>query len=140
VDPFEPVEGVVVGPDGVAGRLFQNSRYQVILREHPTGPFGPYVHLTSRNRDGSTRHDWRDFQRIKNELVGEEAEGVELYPAESRLVDTINHYHLWVFPEHRFPFGMTGSGSQRRLRRSHRYRDAGIRPVLGGLHPRRPLC
>jgi hypothetical protein len=106
-DAFEPVQGTVIGADGVVGRLMQNSRYQVILREYPAGPFGPYVHLTIRNRDGSTRHDWRDFQRIKNELVGEEAEGVELYPAESRLVDTIHHYHLWVFPEHRFPFGMT---------------------------------
>lgn len=56
--------------------------------------------------DGSARHDWRDFQRIKNELVAPEAEAVELFPAESRLVDTANHYHLWVFPEYRFPFGM----------------------------------
>jgi len=73
---------------------------------HAEGPLGPFVHLTIRAVDGSARHDWRDFQRIKNELVGEEAEGVELYPSESRVVDTANHYHLWVFREHRFPFGM----------------------------------
>ena len=69
-------------------------------------PFGPCVHLTIRSVDGSTRHDWRDFQRIKNELVDPEAEAVELFPAESRLVDTANHYHVWVFPTYRFPFGM----------------------------------
>ena len=106
-EPFEPVEGQVIGADGVAGYLYQNNLYQVIRREYPEGPFGPYVHLTIRNQDGSTRHDWPEFQRIKNELVGEEAEGVEIYPAESRLVDTIHHYHLWVFREYRFPLGMT---------------------------------
>jgi hypothetical protein len=105
--PFQPVEGRVVGADGIAGRLWQNNRYQVIYRDYPEGPFGPYVHLTIRSQDGSARHNWRDFQRIKNELVGEEAEGVEVYPAESRLVDTINHYHLWVFREYRLPLGMT---------------------------------
>lgn len=105
--PFETLAATVGGADGVTGTLHENSRYQVVRREYPEGPFGPYVHLTIRSRDGSPRHDWRDFQRIKNELVGEEAEGVELYPAESRLVDTANHYHLWVFPSYRFPLGMT---------------------------------
>lgn len=104
--PLERVGGAVVDPDGVTGSLVENHRYQVIVREHPDGPFGPYVHLTIRSRDGSTRHDWRDFQRLKNELVGEETEAVELYPAESRLVDTANHYHLWVFRTYRFPLGM----------------------------------
>ena len=27
-----------------------------------------------------------------------EREGLELYPAEARLVDTANQYHLWVMP------------------------------------------
>lgn len=104
--PFERVGGAVIDPDGVTGSLVENNRYQVIVREHADGPLGAYVHLTIRNRDGSPRHDWRDFQRIKNELVGAEMEAVELYPAESRLVDTANHYHLWVFRNYRFPFGL----------------------------------
>ncbi|GHO61302.1 hypothetical protein KSC_001940 [Ktedonobacter sp. SOSP1-52] len=47
--------------------------------------------------------------RIKDELVGPECEGVELFPARSREVDTSNHYHLWVIddPTFRFPFGFT---------------------------------
>ncbi|MBM3459847.1 MAG: hypothetical protein FJX77_15105 [Armatimonadetes bacterium] len=105
-DPFEPVTGQVLGPDGVVGELFENDRYQVIRREYPDGPFGAYVHLTIRRRDGAACHDWRDFQRIKNELVGPETEGVEIYPAESRLVDTANHYHLWVFRQYTIPLGM----------------------------------
>lgn len=51
----------------------------------------------------------RELPAIKNELVGPENEGVELYPAESRLMDSANQYHLWVLtdPEKRFPFGFT---------------------------------
>lgn len=105
--PFIRIGGAVVDPGGVTGYLVENNRYQVIVREHAEGPFGPYAHLTIRSQDGSPRHDWRDFQRIKNELVGEEAEAVELYPAESRVVDTANHYHLWVFRNYRFPVGMS---------------------------------
>lgn len=105
--PFQRVGGTAVDPDGNTGTLMENNRHQVIVREHADGPFGPFAHLTIRSGDGSARHDWRDFQRIKNELVGEEAEAIELYPAESRLVDTANHYHLWAFRTYRFPLGMT---------------------------------
>lgn len=48
--------------------------------------------------------DWRDFQRIKNELLGDEYEACELYPAEDRLVDGANQYHLWAI-NGQFPFG-----------------------------------
>jgi hypothetical protein len=48
--------------------------------------------------DGTARHDWRDFQAIKNQLAGEETEAFELYPAESRLLDPSNYYSLWCFP------------------------------------------
>lgn len=122
---FQRAPGMVADPDGVTGGLWENNRYQVIAREHPDGPFGAYVHLTIRSTDGSARHDWRDFQRIKNELVGPETEAVEIYPAESRLVDTANHYHLWVFKDYRFPLGMThrevsegGPGISQRSRNS----------------------
>ena len=40
-------------------------------------------------------HDWVIFQQIKNELVGTEQEMVELYPAESRLLNSGHMYHLW---------------------------------------------
>lgn len=69
----------------------------------------PMIHLSIRNQDRSTRHDWRDFQRIKNQLAGPEYEGLEVYPAESRKVDTANQYHLWCFP---FSMGF-GLGEQR---------------------------
>ena len=43
--------------------------------------------------------DWREFQQIKNELCGEEYCGIELYPPESRMVDTVNVFHIWVMPK-----------------------------------------
>tara|TARA_R100001377_G_C3160219_1_gene99448 strand:+ start:339 stop:869 length:531 start_codon:yes stop_codon:yes gene_type:complete len=50
--------------------------------------------------------DWAEFQKIKNELCGEERDALEFYPKESRLHDTDNCYHLFVLPEHlTFPLG-----------------------------------
>lgn len=76
-----------------------NDLYVVHLRrmesEKPEVPEA--IHLSIRNQDRSARHDWRDFQRIKNQLAGPEWEAVEIYPAESRLVDSANQYHLFCF-------------------------------------------
>lgn len=92
-----------------AERLFKNSRYHVFLRmiPHPGLAEGEMMtHLSIKRNDRKVAHDWRDFQRIKNEICGPDCEGIEIYPAESRLVDTSNQYHLWVFPKGKFiPFG-----------------------------------
>ncbi len=82
-----------------------NRVYQVYIRKLGS----TMVHLSIKRRDkqplGPER--FRDLQRIKSDLVGPECEAVEIYPAESRLVDTSNQYHLWVFsdPTYRLPFG-----------------------------------
>jgi hypothetical protein len=81
-----------------------NELYQVQKRYHKDG----LVHLNIRRRDGApVIRDWRHFQLIKNQLIGEECEAVELYPAESRKVDTSNKYHIYGItdPAFRFPFG-----------------------------------
>jgi hypothetical protein len=67
----------------------------------------PVVQLSIRRLDRGPARDWRDFQRIKNQLVGPEVEAIELYPAESRLMDAANQFHLWCVmdPSFRFPFG-----------------------------------
>ena len=49
--------------------------------------------------DGTAKHDWRDFQAIKNQLAGENCEAFELYPSENRLIDPSNYFILWCFPE-----------------------------------------
>ncbi len=76
--------------------VYLNSIYQVNVRrvDAPGWPCG-VIHLSIKTRDKRPLHDWRDLQRIKNEIVGPEHEAVELYPAESRLVDTSNQYQ-WI--------------------------------------------
>lgn len=84
--------------------VFFNNLYQVSWRE--IGEEHKVDWLCIRRRDSEAIHDWRDLQRIKNELCGTDREAVEIYPAEDRLVDTSNNYHLWVLPRgFRVPFG-----------------------------------
>jgi len=56
----------------------------------------PIWHMRIMRRDGGRMHDWCVIQSIKNEIVGPEFEGIELYPAHSRLMDEGNCYHLWI--------------------------------------------
>ncbi len=83
--------------------VYRNETYTVQVESG-----APFVHLHIHRNDWKACNDWREFQEIKNVLVGEENEAVELFPAESRLVDTSNTYHLWVHadPGYRFPIGM----------------------------------
>lgn len=91
-------------------RVFVNALYQVNIKEcgEPFGPeAGPVLWLSIKRRDKEPIHDWRDLQRIKSELVGPECEAIELYPAESRVVDSANQFHLFAFvdPTTRVPLG-----------------------------------
>ena len=88
-------------------RVFMSSEFQVNVRKVAITDWPPMLHLSVKRRDRAVIHDWRDLQRIKNAIVGPEHEAVELYPAESRLVDGANQFHLWVLAERgvRFPFG-----------------------------------
>jgi len=68
---------------------------------------GFMTHLSISRKDGMPTHNWWDLMHIKNEVLGEEVEACELYPANSRLVDEENVYHLFALPEGMsFPFGM----------------------------------
>lgn len=83
-------------------KVFVNNLFQVNLRNLPHG----WVWLSIKRKDKEAMHDWRDLQLIKNAICGKEREALELYPAESRLVDSSNQYHLFVMPEgESFPFG-----------------------------------
>jgi hypothetical protein len=86
--------------------IYTNEIYQVMIERN-----SPLIHMCIRRLDGRPCKDWSDHQRIKNELIGPEYEAVELFPAESRLIDTTNEYHLWVHPNpgFRFPFGFNAN-------------------------------
>jgi hypothetical protein len=81
---------------------WNNDIYAVTVRRWEVDPVfrseGGMVQLGISSIDGTARHDWRDFQEIKNQLSGAECEAFELYPAESRLLDPSNYYTLWCFP------------------------------------------
>jgi hypothetical protein len=109
--------------------IWRNDKYQVskrLVKMDHTGWPCDMIHLSIKRNDRSTIHDWRELQEIKNELVGPDHEAVELYPMESRKVDTANQYHLWVLaqPRQQFPFGY-----ERRLVMNSTYGRAVNRPL-----------
>ena len=61
---------------------------------------GKIDYLSIKRRDKKQCRNWSDFQEIKNLLCpdGDKRYAVEIYPPESRLVNTANQYHIWVLP------------------------------------------
>lgn len=57
---------------------------------------GGALHLSFKRLDRDVVRDWRHLQAMKNEIAGWEREAMELFPAESRLVDGANQTHMWV--------------------------------------------
>ena len=82
-------------------RVLRSDTYQAVVLDHDG-----VTELSIRRLDREPMHDWRELQAIKNAVLGPEREACELYPAESRLVDTANQYWLWALPPGQaFPFG-----------------------------------
>lgn len=73
---------------------YRNDLYSVFVRDIGKGA----LHISFHSHDRSPVHDWRHMQAIKNEVAGPERIAVEVFPAESKLVDTSNEYHLFVLP------------------------------------------
>ena len=85
--------------------MWANDRYRCAV-EYGDGGRAGLVHLSIHSHSRRTAHPWRHFQQIKNDVMGDEREAVEIYPRESRLYDTANEYHLWVLAEgDQMPFG-----------------------------------
>lgn len=90
---------------GELDRHFTDRKYSVQVRTVQTD-WGPVEHAVIRNT-GATDITWREKQRIKNEIFGPERVAVEVFPAQSELVDDANLYHIWILPEgQRLPFGL----------------------------------
>ena len=90
--------------EDLASEYFQNDTYHIRKQrlsekytniDQKTEP----TWLSIKRHDREAFHDWRVMQEIKNAICGDEWEGIEIYPAESRLVDTCNQYHLICFNE-----------------------------------------
>lgn len=90
---------------GELDRAYSNGKYAVMVRTIDT-EWGKVDHACIRNT-GSTDITWREKQKIKNELFGKERVAIEVFPAESDLVDQANMYHIWVLPAgFKLPFGI----------------------------------
>lgn len=51
--------------------------------------------------------NWEEKQRIKTDLVGAAARAIEVYPAETDVVNQAPVSHLWVLPKNfELPFGL----------------------------------
>lgn len=78
---------------------FFNSRYCVLIHDAPATSASPALwHVMIQRRDGQPPgpERYKDFMRVRDELVGEEHEALEMYPRRSREIDAANVYHLWV--------------------------------------------
>jgi hypothetical protein len=110
--PWEPLRHV--GNEDEAGlhyEVWESSRYSCSVRRYKKGFFvknSAYIVVGISNADESSKHDWRDFQAIKNQLAGRDWEAIELYPAESRLKDPSNRFYLWCVPKGILAFGLPG--------------------------------
>ncbi len=75
-------------------------------------PLGPVSHLKVRRHDaGTNRLTWDELMMIKNEMLGEDALAIEIFPRNCDVVNEANVRHLWELPEGFLP---PGFGLQRR--------------------------
>lgn len=80
-----------------------NELYSVLIRPVST-EWGIVQHCCITTIKG-WEPPWRDMQRIKNELFGEDRCAVEVMPPQLEVVDEADSFHIWVMPEgFRLPF------------------------------------
>jgi hypothetical protein len=114
IDEHIRLAGIELTPEQVIEQatddeVWLNDLYQcAVAYLDQEGPLGR-LHLSIKRRDKQPVRDWRALQMIKNDVAGPEREAVELFPAESRRIDTANQYHLWVEAlGRRIPVGYNG--------------------------------
>ena len=112
--PWRPLEFQLPDPmpdeDGTPVGTWVNEKYVVLVSVPHRQPKGwpPILWLSLRRQDRAPVTDWRDVQRIKDEIAGCGSEGVQLFPSQHRMVDVSNQYAIFsIAPGSVFPFGWT---------------------------------
>lgn len=75
---------------GEVDHVRRNRVFSVLVRD-----VGTAIHLAVSSLSGD-RPSWPEMQRIKNDLAGQNATAVEVYPPANQVVDEADMYHLWV--------------------------------------------
>lgn len=85
-----------VGPKNWPAEItlaYHNAVFTVLVRNLKNG----IQHFAVASLSGE-RPTFHEMQRIKNELAGEYALAVEIYPPQYELVDDADMFHIWVLP------------------------------------------
>jgi len=96
---------------GTPDKIFRNNIFEVWVTIHKMlddDDNPPIAELSVKRRDklAIDYNHWRTLQRIKNELLGINADGAMLYPAASRVMDSANQYRIYALPPGiMMPFG-----------------------------------
>ena len=102
---YHEFEAGKVGRNGWGAQIKEatsNGLYAVLIRRLEGG----VIHLAIRTAS-QAEPPWRDLQRIKGELFGGDRVAIQICPAQERLIDAADMYHLWVLPEgHHLGFGL----------------------------------
>lgn len=82
-------------PDAV----FQNNKYivQIFTDCEVIGKCATRVMI--RRSDSAPIYSWQDLFRIKNEIFGDEAVAIQVFPKVSELIDDANLYWLWLLKD-----------------------------------------
>jgi len=98
----------------IYAEIYVNDIYQVAVYRkeeadelvHVDELKGRCTWLSIKRRDKRPVNNWQDMQTIKNRLVGVDCDAIQIFPAESRMVNMANQYHLIVLPsDASLPFG-----------------------------------
>jgi hypothetical protein len=108
-----PWETMDVPPGAIGGRqggwpeqmkLAHRNRVFCVLERTLVIPPGGVRHLGVSSLSG-IRPTFHEMQRIKNELAGNDATAIEIYPPQRELIDAADMFHIWVLPAG-LPFGL----------------------------------
>lgn len=93
IDLPEPPNWRQAGWLGEVRTVHRNLCWSVLDRTLPDG--ARHLAISSLSQ---LRPTWWELQRIKDELAGHDATGVEIYPPAKQVIDGADMYHLWILP------------------------------------------
>lgn len=81
----------------------RNIKHAFVSRDHSVqisfvynNKYGRIAHLWVKRHNGKPT-TWKEMQQIKNELIGEDKLGIEVFPPSEKVIDQAPMYHVWVF-------------------------------------------